>query len=250
MSGVPNTPSMRYRAIVVDPPWPHPLVNNTFRSPRRKPAGKLPYATLSVEAICNLAVAELAEEGAHLYLWTTNSFLEAAFSVMRAWGATYLTMLTWVKPSGQGAYFASTTQHVLFGYYGRCLFPKKRWAPTHFSASPVRHSAKPDVFFDLVEEISEAPYLELFARRQRLGWDTWGNEALEHVPVGALVPAELDQALVQAGAVRCCSLWPECSHVLERLSETVDIPDEDFCITCGSGWKSCICPDFHPKTPQ
>jgi N6-adenosine-specific RNA methylase IME4 len=44
------------------------------------------------------------------------------------------------------------------------------------------HSAKPDAFLDLVEQVSPGPYLELFARRQRLGWDTWGNEALDHVP--------------------------------------------------------------------
>ena len=25
---------------------------------------------------------------------------------------------------------------------------------------------------------------ELFARRQRLGWDTWGDEALNHVDLG------------------------------------------------------------------
>jgi hypothetical protein len=37
---------------------------------------------------------------------------------------------------------------------------------------------------DLVEQVSPGPYLELFARRQRLGWDTWGNEALEHVTLG------------------------------------------------------------------
>lgn len=49
-------------------------------------------------------------------------------------------------------------------------------------AAPVtQHSRKPDVFQDLIEQISPGPYLEMFARRQRLGWDTWGDEALEHV---------------------------------------------------------------------
>lgn len=43
------------------------------------------------------------------------------------------------------------------------------------------HSAKPEAFLDLVEQVSPGPYLEMFARRNRLGWDTWGNEALEHV---------------------------------------------------------------------
>lgn len=48
-----------------------------------------------------------------------------------------------------------------------------------------QHSAKPEAFMDLVEQVSPGPYLELFARRQRLGWDTWGNQALEHVEMVA-----------------------------------------------------------------
>lgn len=48
-----------------------------------------------------------------------------------------------------------------------------------------KHSEKPEAFLDLVEQVSPGPYLELFARRQRLGWDTWGNEALNHVEMGA-----------------------------------------------------------------
>lgn len=48
------------------------------------------------------------------------------------------------------------------------------------------HSAKPEAFLDIVEAVSPGPYLELFARRQRLGWDTWGNEALDHAGIGEL----------------------------------------------------------------
>lgn len=47
-----------------------------------------------------------------------------------------------------------------------------------------KHSEKPEAFLDLVERVSPAPRLEMFARRNRLGWDTWGNEALEHVDLG------------------------------------------------------------------
>ncbi len=47
------------------------------------------------------------------------------------------------------------------------------------------HSKKPEAFLDLVEQVSPGPYLELFARRQRLGWDTWGNEALNHVELAS-----------------------------------------------------------------
>lgn len=45
------------------------------------------------------------------------------------------------------------------------------------------HSAKPEAFLDLVEQVSPGPYLELFARRNRLGWDTWGDGALQHVKI-------------------------------------------------------------------
>jgi hypothetical protein len=49
-----------------------------------------------------------------------------------------------------------------------------------------KHSAKPDGFFDLVTTCSPGPYLELFARSQRQGWDTWGDEALNHVDLQAV----------------------------------------------------------------
>lgn len=38
---------------------------------------------------------------------------------------------------------------------------------------------------DMIERASPGPYLELFARRNRMGWDTWGNESLKHVEVMA-----------------------------------------------------------------
>lgn len=173
-----------YRTIVADPPWAEPTVGR-FGDPRHSRPDALPYTTMALAEIEALPVEQLADQACHLWLWTTNRHLEAAFGVMRAWGFTYLTTVTWVKPSGLGAWFASTTQHCLFGYYERCEFPGRRWAPTHLHANPPSHSQKPEAFLDLVEEISPEPRLELFARRQRLGWDTWGDEALEHVTMEA-----------------------------------------------------------------
>jgi len=96
---------------------------------------------------------------------------------MKAWGFTYLAPVTWVKPSGFGAYFAHRTQTVLFGYFRRCDFPLARYQPTVLFANPHGHSAKPEAFIDFVETISPEPRVELFARRHRLGWDVWGNES-------------------------------------------------------------------------
>lgn len=52
---------------------------------------------------------------------------------------------------------------------------------TWYVAPRGRHSEKPELFMDLIESMSPGPYLELFARRQRLGWDSWGNECRKDV---------------------------------------------------------------------
>lgn len=36
------------------------------------------------------------------------------------------------------------------------------------------HSEKPPQFLDIVEQVCPGPYVELFARQPRLGWDSWG----------------------------------------------------------------------------
>lgn len=48
-----------------------------------------------------------------------------------------------------------------------------------------KHSEKPEAFFDVVEQVSPGPYLELFARRRRLGWSAWGNEVDSDVEMAA-----------------------------------------------------------------
>ena len=41
------------------------------------------------------------------------------------------------------------------------------------------HSRKPDEFVNLIENCSPGPYLEMFARGNRDGWDMWGNQAVD-----------------------------------------------------------------------
>ncbi len=165
--------SAQFGTVLCDPPWEQHVIGR--RATRPMTSTRLPYPTLSVREITALPIAPLLVRGAHVWLWTTNQFLRAAFDVLEAWGVRYLTTVTWVKPSGCGAWFASTTQHCLMGYYGACRFPLRRYAPTHFHAAPKRHSAKPEGFYDLIESISPAPRLELFARQTRLGWSSVGD---------------------------------------------------------------------------
>lgn len=183
---------MKYRTIVADPPWaydgfgvgrvPEGVINDGRKTP-------LPYPTLSVDEIAALPVDELALDDAHLYLWTTNRYLPEAFGVVASWGFRYSTPLIWCKrPIGSflGGAFTPSAEFVLFARRGRLRHQaraEKQWFvwPRQGQGN---HSRKPEAFLDLVEQVSPGPYLELFARRQRLGWDTYGNEALCHVDLG------------------------------------------------------------------
>ena len=54
--------------------------------------------------------------------------------------------------------------------------PKSR-AVRQLIVEPVReHSRKPDRVHDDIEAMFDGPYCELFARRRRAGWDSWGND--------------------------------------------------------------------------
>jgi N6-adenosine-specific RNA methylase IME4 len=175
---------MRYRTVVADPPW------DVGRGPDWGSNGAsrpLTYPTMDVEAIASLPVAHLAEKRAHLYVWTINAYVEETYDIVRHWGFKPSTLLTWCKrPNGigLGGTYSLTTEHVLFARRGVC--PAAERVDTSWWEWPRgRHSAKPEAFLDLVERVSPGPYLEMFARRNRLGWDTWGNEALEHVEMAA-----------------------------------------------------------------
>jgi N6-adenosine-specific RNA methylase IME4 len=49
--------------------------------------------------------------------------------------------------------------------------------PSVIYAPRGRHSEKPGVLYETIERMyPELPKIELFARTQRPGWSTWGNE--------------------------------------------------------------------------
>ena len=138
--------------------------------------------------IAALPVASLASDSAHLYLWVTNPRLFAEerdylgpIEMLRGWGFRYVTMLTWHKlgSPGLGWYFRGDTEHVLFGVRGTTPIPPELRLSNHFAAARKEHSAKPARFYEIVEQVSPEPRLEMFARRRRVGWDVWGNEAPE-----------------------------------------------------------------------
>jgi N6-adenosine-specific RNA methylase IME4 len=125
--------------------------------------------------------------GCHLYIWTTHRWLPEAFSVMSAWGGRYECLMTWLKPTGVTPYsWMYDTEHVLFGRIGNLVVQRKGLKLSFRSQGRLPHSTKPDAFYDLVEQASPEPRLEMFARRARLGgWDYWGDESLQTVELAS-----------------------------------------------------------------
>lgn len=167
----------KYRTILCDPPWPSKRIGH-FKGHDSLINTKtgVDFPVISMERILAMPVQRFAGKDCHLWLWATNAFLHQAFHVMEAWGFKYMYDIVAIKPSGAGAYFAVTTQHLLFGYNERCFFHKARFRPTHFNFRPKRHCKKPDKSYELIESISMEPRLELFARSRRPSWDVIGNE--------------------------------------------------------------------------
>lgn len=174
-----------YATILADPPWQFQNRTGKVAPEHRR---LLRYPTMELKEIMELPVAKLAAARSHLYLWVPNALLLEGFKVMEAWGFTYKTNIVWHKirkdggsdGRGVGFYFRNVTELLLFGVRGslRTLQPG-RTQVNLFSTRKREHSRKPDEVFDIIEECSPGPYLELFARFARPGWHQWGNEDVE-----------------------------------------------------------------------
>jgi N6-adenosine-specific RNA methylase IME4 len=134
---------------------------------------------MTSDEIAALPVADLAAVDAHLYLWTIQSFLFDAKAIIDGWGFRMAAVLVWSKPpKGVWSEWACSAEFVLFAKRGK---PQGigQHTGTVFEWPRGEHSAKPDAFLDLVEQVSPGPYAELFARRARFGWDyPIGDQAL------------------------------------------------------------------------
>lgn len=212
MSGPFVELSPPYSTIVADPPWSYAGSTYNGRTSPWRSTSTQSYSLMSVDAIAALPVADIAADDAHLYVWAVNPLMDRAFRVVEAWGFIHDTVLTWCKPGpGLGAGFRSNTEHLIVARRGRrginascsacggrqrgarkCSCPVPAWRHQGQAVPPLRpfaesgtgswfmaprrsHSQKPDVFADLIERMSPGPYVELFARQPRLGWDSWGH---------------------------------------------------------------------------
>ena len=180
----------KFKTIVADPPWQLPIgksrtangeADSAWKKPEYAERYELQYPQMTVDEIAALAVP--ADDDAHCYIWTINRYIEQTYAVARAWGFEPSTMLYWLKQPmglGLGGAFVPCVEPILFCRRGK--LPVKRRMDRNWWGWPRgKHSAKPEEFQTVVESVSPGPYLEMFARRKRHGWHSWGNEVSNDV---------------------------------------------------------------------
>lgn len=173
---------MLCKTIVADPPWQYEGFVSYHGGTRRveKP---LPYKALTVEEIASLPVESLADKDCNLFLWTTNRYLPHAFPILEAWGFVYRQTLVWHKTGNPSPFGGVAAPHhaefLLLAQRGNPKMQGRLKGSVVEAPAVVKvHSSKPEVFLDHIENISEGPYLELFARRAGFGWEYWGDQSL------------------------------------------------------------------------
>ena len=170
-----------FRTVLADPPW------NEAGGGKIKRGADRHYPLLKTHEMPAVMTQDCPHwarvgETAHLYLWVTNNFLPDGRWLMAELGFRYVTNRVWAKDRfGLGQYYRGQHELCLFGVRGKGYAGLKARGkfPTLVGGAVIErgeHSAKPEIFYDEVEAVSMGPYLELFARSERAGWQSWGNE--------------------------------------------------------------------------
>lgn len=165
-----------FAVLCADPPW---KFGDKLPGPGR--GAEKHYATLTVAEIQAFPLPDLLPD-ATLFLWRVASMPQEALDVVHAWGFTPKTEIVWLKRTvsgkrwfGMGRIVRAEHETCLIATRGRAQTLNHSMRST-FEAVAGRHSAKPELFYDLVEQLRAGPYCELFARRQRPCWTCLGDE--------------------------------------------------------------------------
>jgi N6-adenosine-specific RNA methylase IME4 len=179
---------MKYRLILADPPWAYR--NEKTGGTNMISGASSHYPVMSMEELRQLPIKELAHDDSLLILWVTNPLIPQGVELVKAWGFEYVTGFPWIKVKNVshslwdgidiklnrmalGFWVRGVSEYVMIARRGNVHPPSDRFIG--LLANNIRHSRKPDDIYQLCESF-EGPYLELFARRSRPGWDVFGNE--------------------------------------------------------------------------
>lgn len=172
----------------MDCPWAY---NNVRTGGSLKSGSKSKYETMTPKEVAQLNVPKLFDTNCCVFMWTTVPLLPETLPIFDAWGLKYKTSLFWVKTGklGLGFWFRGNVEVLMLGIHGN-VKPFRSSIRNIIEAKPTKHSRKPEEFYSLIEQVSEAPRVELFATKVRTGWDSVG------LSLGSNIFEFLDKAVV------------------------------------------------------
>lgn len=167
-----------YGVLYADPPWRFEPYSRETGMDR---AADNHYPTMTAEELAALDIAGASAADAIMFCWATVAMLPAGMTFLADHGFAYRSAYFWLKP-GPGTGYWSTTDQVevlLVGTKGEVPAPAQGAQPPQCQTFPrSRHSEKPDAFADMIVRMYPSlPRVELFARKARADWSSWGAEA-------------------------------------------------------------------------
>ena len=168
-SGKAQLPDGVFEVVVIDPPWAY---GRGYDPDGSRVANPYPEMTQSELLELNPPFAK----DSVLFLWTTHAFIWDAKELMNEWGFTYKAILVWNKEKiGMGAWLRMQCEFCLIGIKGKPTWDNTKWRD--IITEPRReHSRKPDMFYEMVNDITVGRKLDYFSREARQGWEVFGND--------------------------------------------------------------------------
>jgi len=173
-----SLPDAKYRVIYADPPWSY---RNSMPPGSTEPRDYYPVMPLA--DICAMPIRDKCEPNSVLFLWVTAPILEESFQVINAWGFNYKTFIVWDKVKhNMGHYTSVRHEALLIATRGSGMPEVPRLYDSVVTQERGAHSEKPEIFYEMIETLyPSGKKLELFARKEREGWDPYGFEAVKRV---------------------------------------------------------------------
>jgi len=173
LADLPN--AGRYGVILADFPWHFRTFDKVKAVPGRAAAD--PYPTMRREELAALPIANLAARDCALVLWIVGAHIPEALDLAKGYGFTFKTdLLIWDKGRMSMGYYTRKEAEQCFLFTRGSPRVMHRGIRQIIRAPRREHSRKPDEQYERLEALFGGPYLELFARQRRPGWDSWGNE--------------------------------------------------------------------------
>ena len=180
---------LSYGVIMMDFPW-------RFDTYSEKGQGRSPnYDKMTIEEIYDLPVGDLASKDCALFMWFTSTMVGEVPSIMKHWGFKFSgKAFCWAKQTKQGVRkpvpsisddynwrmnmgytTRANTEDCWLGFTGS---PKRLSASVReLIVSPLyENSSKPDEAYARAERLYSGPYADVFSRRNRPGWDVFGDQ--------------------------------------------------------------------------